>query len=62
MKEQNKGVQCRCGKFTPFSLYVYAHWDIPLLFTCPDCEVKYNILAGDVSPPIPADYKQEGEY
>jgi hypothetical protein len=41
-----EGVTCACGEFTKFPPYVYAHWDIELVFTCPQCKRKYTILGG----------------
>lgn len=38
--EESKGVTCRCGKFTPYDAYVYAHWTIDLTLTC-DCGRKW---------------------
>ena len=47
MKE-NRGVQCDCGKYTPFSSWVYAHWDNVAEFTCPKCNKRYTIFQGKV--------------
>lgn len=45
-KPPPKGVTCKCGKFEKFPAYVYAHWDIPLNYTCPACGQRYVILNG----------------
>lgn len=41
-----KGFVCRCGKQHRFSLWVYAHFDEQLEFTCPDCGCKFNVWQG----------------
>jgi len=47
MKTQNqKGVQCECGEFTPFTSWVFAHWDIVSEFACPKCDRRYTIFQG----------------
>ena len=40
-----KGVTCSCGKFTAFSMWVYAHWNIEIAFTC-ECKKKFNLRGG----------------
>lgn len=41
-----KGVHCACGLFSRYPAYVYAHWDIVLVFTCPHCKREYEIIGG----------------
>lgn len=42
-----KGFTCKgCGTEHVFPLYVYAHWNESLLFTCPKCSLQYNVRAG----------------
>lgn len=43
-----EGVRCECGTYTKFTAYVYAHWDIPMTFTCPKCRQRYIVLNGCV--------------
>jgi hypothetical protein len=44
-----KGFKCQaCGKYERFALYVYAHWDEVLTYTC-DCGQAYSIQAGSVA-------------
>jgi hypothetical protein len=43
--ELPKGFTCECGTFNRFPPYVYAHWDIILVFTC-ECKRKYIIRRG----------------
>lgn len=40
-----KGFTCTCGVEHTFPLYVFAHWDEPLIHTC-DCGAKHTILQG----------------
>lgn len=49
---QPKGFTCTCGKEQTFPLYVYAKWDIPLVFTC-DCGKKWDLLRGRATPAAP---------
>ena len=44
-----KGFVCTCGEKHRFPPYVYAHWRIRLVFTCPKCKRKWNILDGVAS-------------
>jgi hypothetical protein len=44
-KDLPKGWQCDCGVYNKFPLYVYAHWDTPLMFTC-ICGRGYEVLHG----------------
>jgi len=46
LAKETKGVHCECGKFEPFTAYVYAHWRDQLTFTCSTCGRKYNIVCG----------------
>ena len=41
-----KGVTCKCGEFSPFSMWVYAHWGERLSFVCPECGAKYSVYKG----------------
>ena len=46
-----EGMTCEaCGRFDKYPAYVYAHWDIPLTFTCPTegCGKKYVVWQGNV--------------
>jgi hypothetical protein len=43
----DNGVTCRCGKFTAFDGYTYAHWDIDLFMTC-ECGRKWRVNHGIV--------------
>lgn len=45
-KKVKKGFTCKCGRYEEFGLYVAAHWDEQLIFTCPDCEKRYKVLRG----------------
>ena len=44
-KELPKGFKCKCGKFNEYPMYVFAHWNYDLTFTC-DCLRKYGIRNG----------------
>lgn len=46
MVEPPKGVTCKCGEFTPFHVWVYAHMNIEIEFTCPKCGTKYTVFDG----------------
>ena len=48
--DEPKGVSCECGEFTPFSMWVYAHWTTPAVFTCPKCDRKYTVQRGRAKP------------
>lgn len=37
-----------CGTALAFSTYVYAHWDVVLVHTCPKCDAHHEILRGRV--------------
>ena len=50
MSKEAEGVKCECGEFTPFGLYVAAHWRERLDFTCPKCQARYTVQAGKVKP------------
>jgi hypothetical protein len=41
-----KGFTCRCGVFNEYPVYLFAHWDEELVFTC-DCKRAYVILQGE---------------
>jgi hypothetical protein len=45
-KKVTEGFRCKCGKYFKYPPYVYAHWDIGLIFTCPGCAQQHYILAG----------------
>lgn len=45
MSDLTKGFTCECGKYEKYSVYVYAHWDVKLIFTC-ECGIKYSIIKG----------------
>lgn len=51
-----KGFTCtNCQTYHAFGPYVLAHWDLPLVHTCP-CGAKHDIREGVAtlqSPPIP---------
>ena len=40
-----EGFECKCGEFSRFSPWVYAHWLTPLVFTC-SCGRRYNVRKG----------------
>ena len=42
-KKNPEGVDCPCGRFTPFTAYVYAHARDVLDFTC-ECGRKFSIV------------------
>jgi hypothetical protein len=44
--ELPSGFTCECGQTHEYSGYVYAHWDTPLVHTCPECERQHTILRG----------------
>ena len=46
MSDKPEGVKCACGEFTPFHVWVYAHWNQRIEFTCPKCKAKYSVLRG----------------
>jgi len=41
-----EGFTCECGTKHEFSSYVYAHWDVPLVHTCPECGRKHDVFRG----------------
>lgn len=43
---QRSGFTCQCGEYHEFSIWVHAHWNELLTFTCPTCNAKYDILRG----------------
>lgn len=46
-KELENGFTCECGKWNPFALYVYAHWDEVLEHTC-KCNRKHSLYRGKI--------------
>jgi hypothetical protein len=43
------GFFCKCcGRRSEFGMYVFAHWDITLSHTCPDCGEVSSVLRGHV--------------
>jgi transcription elongation factor Elf1 len=46
MSKLPKGFTCRCGRYEEFSVYVYAHWNEELKFTCEKCGRVYAVYAG----------------
>jgi len=40
------GFTCYCGKYYKYPPYIYSHYDMEIVFTCPSCGRKYNILRG----------------
>lgn len=48
--DQPKGVTCPCGGFTPFTVWVYAHWHERIEFTCPKCGQVSVVWRGESSP------------
>ena len=44
--ELPKGFTCECGRYHEFDMYYFAHFDEVMIYTCPDCEQKYNLLRG----------------
>lgn len=44
--ELAKGFTCECGTWHDFSPYVYGHWRVELVHTCPDCGAKHDIFMG----------------
>ena len=45
-----KGIDCECGEHSAFSVWVYAHWDEDLIFTCDKCKKKYALKRGVATP------------
>lgn len=45
-KELPTGFKCTCGTAQLYHAYVYAHWQEPLLFTCPYCRSQWEVLRG----------------
>jgi hypothetical protein len=45
-KEPQKGFTCTCGEYVAFPMYVYAHWTVPLVYACPKCKKKWDLLQG----------------
>ena len=46
MDNKPTGFTCECGKDSTYPSYVYAHWDIVLIYTCSKCGEQYEILKG----------------
>jgi len=46
MTEEKKSITCKCGHFSEFPAYVYAHWYHQLVWRCPECGTRYDLLAG----------------
>ena len=46
VKPLPKGFKCGCKQEHRFPLYVYAHWDEELKFTCDKCQRVYLIYHG----------------
>lgn len=44
--KDKKGFICTCGKPVEYPMYVFAHWDETLDFTCDRCGAKWAILRG----------------
>lgn len=40
------GFICNCGLNINYPLYVYAHWNNEIFFTCPECKRIYQINRG----------------
>jgi hypothetical protein len=47
-KNEPIGNECDCGTIHKWPLYVFAHFDEELCFTCPECNRQCTILSGDV--------------
>jgi hypothetical protein len=45
-RDFESGFTCGCGEYHKYSVYVYSHYDIELIFTCPKCGNKYSIISG----------------
>lgn len=45
-----EGVTCECGRFEPFSVYAYAHKNVPLVFTCKKCGKQYDVIDLTATP------------
>jgi len=39
---------CKCGEEETLGGYVAAHWDMELIYTCPECNVRYSVVKGYV--------------
>lgn len=51
-KPRPEGVTCeQCGHFEPFCAWVYAHWDMPLIYACKTegCNARYETIAGIIT-------------
>ena len=48
--DEPEGVRCPCGEFTPFNVWVYAHWRERIRFVCPKCERVFDVYAGVAKP------------
>lgn len=57
-KTELDGVSCECGQFTAYTAYVAAHWNERLVFTCPKCTAKYDVIQGQATPIKPKDRKR----
>lgn len=44
-EELPTGMTCKCGKFSKYPPYVYAHWCDVLTYTC-ECGRKYELCEG----------------
>jgi hypothetical protein len=47
-EHQSVGIIWDCGKESRFPVYVYAHWDIEVIFTCSRCAKRVIICAGEI--------------
>ena len=45
-KELPTGFKCVCGQAQVYHPYVYAHWQVPLMFTCKECRREWEVLRG----------------
>lgn len=41
-----KGFTCVCGEYHKFPVYVFAHWQERLIYTCKKCGACYGVLGG----------------
>jgi hypothetical protein len=51
-----KGMNCSCGKYWPFDVYVYAHWDLEMRHTCDECGREVILKSGRIR------VKKEGKH
>lgn len=47
-QNNGNGIKCDCGHFEKFGLYVHAHWNDILTYTCEKCGNKCDIRRGDI--------------